>query len=235
MENNKELMKRIKKLLALASSPNKHEAESAALKAQELMLKHNLNMQSIKADCEYINIEGGDHEARISTEASAVSNILIKHFFVRCYFDKQFQGYTNSGKRRYVTQLRIVGTESNIEVAKYVHDYLMHTFKALWNDYKKLNKADIKLRKGFIWGLFHGLNEKLSEQKKKVENEMGLVVVPDHGLTRFMNSTLNLKSGRRDTFSNNMGAFNAGKERGRNINIARGLDNDSSNSGRYIS
>ena len=42
------LIDKIKKLIALSDSPNEHEAQSAMLKAQLLMAKHNVDMADVQ-------------------------------------------------------------------------------------------------------------------------------------------------------------------------------------------
>lgn len=234
---NSDLLKKIKKLMALANSPNKHEAEVAAMKAQELMLKHNLTSQTVNAhNFDYVN-EGNDHAfSKISDEVNAIQSILSRFFFVRVYFDKTFAGYTRAGKRSYIQSLRIVGTRENVEVAQYVYSFLVNTFQRLWKEYAKENKAPVSHRKSFMWGLYSGLTDKLTEQQKKVENEMGLVVVPDAKLALFMKTSLNLKSRRgNSTGIRSSDAHAQGKAQGRNINIARGLTTDSQQSGKLLS
>ena len=44
------LLEKISKLLALASSPNEHEAALAAEKAAELLAKHNLSVADLGQD-----------------------------------------------------------------------------------------------------------------------------------------------------------------------------------------
>ena len=51
MENNDEkLIAKIEKLLRLSSSNNEHEAQSAMMKAQELMAKHNIKMADVNPE-----------------------------------------------------------------------------------------------------------------------------------------------------------------------------------------
>ena len=45
-----EIIDRINKLLALATSANEYEASAAAAKAQEILTEHNLRLEDIKTD-----------------------------------------------------------------------------------------------------------------------------------------------------------------------------------------
>ena len=54
---NNKIIEKIQKLLSLSGSENVNEAELAMSKAQELMTKHNIDMQTVdNHDSEYINI-----------------------------------------------------------------------------------------------------------------------------------------------------------------------------------
>lgn len=51
MEKNEKIIEKIKNLMSLASNnPSKAEAEAAALKAQELMAKYHIDMESVDAE-----------------------------------------------------------------------------------------------------------------------------------------------------------------------------------------
>jgi hypothetical protein len=45
-----EIIDRINKLLALATSPNEYEASAATAKAQEILTEHNLGLEDIKTN-----------------------------------------------------------------------------------------------------------------------------------------------------------------------------------------
>lgn len=53
MEQSK-IYDKIKKLLSLSTSPNEHEAQAAMLKAQELMAKYDIQVESVNAEITYI-------------------------------------------------------------------------------------------------------------------------------------------------------------------------------------
>src|SRR3954454_9262567 len=55
------IVDRVKKLLALSSSQNPHEAALAAAKAQELLFKHNLSLALVEAE-----LPGGRHSRYVN-------------------------------------------------------------------------------------------------------------------------------------------------------------------------
>jgi hypothetical protein len=231
---SEDILKKVKKLLALAGSCNEHEAKSATEKAQALMLRHNLNMQSLNNISDYLTDEVNT-SSRISRESSLIMSILTRHFFVRCFYDNRFVGYTPRGKRKYIKVATLVGTNENVTVAKYVFDFLMQTYKRHWNDYSKVHESkSANARNSYMLGLTEGIKETLRASESKVCTEMGLVVVPDAKLSQWMNSKFKLKSRAVGHLSADGKAIAAGKEHGKKITISRALDNDSSSSGRLL-
>lgn len=232
---SEDILKKVKKLLALASSCNEHEAKSAAAKAQALMVRHNLSMQSLGKLSDYINEGTGDGMSKISRESSYIMSILTQHFFVRCYYDNQFVGYTRTGKRRYVKTPRIVGTAENVTVAQYVYEFLSATYARLWKEYaKEHGNKSMTARNSFAYGLTEGIKITLRESEKAVCTEMGLVIVPDEKLKAFMKQTLNLKSRAVRTANHDTHAAGHGLEAGKKVRISRAIESESSDSGRLL-
>lgn len=220
---NQEIIRRVQRLLALANSSNQHEAETAARKASELMIKYNLTLQETKASLDYTD-DALDLGSREPTEAKYIYPILIEHFRV---------GLVKSRKNRR-TVITILGTPENVEVAKYVFEFLSRTFRKLWEIDSACFLADHK--QSYYSGLRTGLNEKLRETKRNVEQETGLVLVKDNGITKYMNQKFNnLRAGRRNyNYTGDQASRATGIDRGRNINIARGIGERSAVNGGYL-
>lgn len=227
-EQNQEILKKVKKLLSLATSSNKNEAENASKKAQELLLRHNLSIDEYVSKSELDQIEI-DSMTKSNVVADVIQILLKDFFFVRCYYQLQASHYKN-GKLMTIKTVQMIGTESNIEIAKYVYDYLTFTFNHLWKEYKKETLCHVSAKKSFIYGLYYGLRDKLAEQQRNVLNEYGLVVVPNQALNDYM-STLNLKTKKSNNNNYNSNAANAGKSLGSNININKGVTSKATNTG----
>ncbi len=232
---NADLLKKVKKLLALAGSCNEHEARLATEKAQALMLRHNLNMQSLESISDFEIHAAGNSERSISRESGYIMGILTKHFFVRCFYDSEFIGFTRTGKRQYRKISKIVGTPENVEVAKYVYEFLLQTYRRLWKDFSKTHSNKlIAAKNSFFFGVTEGIKETLAASESKICTEMGLVIVPDTKIKSWMSDKLNLKSRSLGRLSSDGTAQAAGKELGKNVKISRALNSDSSNNGRLL-
>lgn len=228
--DNKEILEKVKKLLSLATSSNEHEANVATNKAQELLTRYNLTMQSISQLSEYEKVELAD-EPYIKPHQNYISSILIKYFFVEIVYTSKYAGGTVDGRTKYRKHIMLAGTATNVVVAEYIFAFLSTSYLSLWLQYKRANNASETQRKSYYAGLTKGLANKLDATRVKVESEMGLVIVKDQNILKECFGKTKSKSNkvRLDESS-----YEAGQQDGKNINIAKPLSGNSSNSGKYL-
>jgi hypothetical protein len=161
-ENEKKVFIKIKKLLALASSSNIYESQAATQKANELLLEYNLEHLELEKNfdihqeeevCCMIIIESKRNNAIIN----AIYEIL-GHFYVSPVFSR--------GPKK--MNLEIIGNRQNVEMAKYISDFLQEEFSRHW---RRSSLKGITQKNSYIKGLAEGFI--LNLQKKKT-------VLPKH-------------------------------------------------------
>ncbi|MHC4140248.1 MAG: SprT-like domain-containing protein, partial [Planctomycetota bacterium] len=164
-ENHK-ILDKVHKLLALAQSPNEHEAQNAMTKAHEFLLKHNLSLLDMQTEWNYIYKQIGEVERRNPIK-SIISAIISKFFFVEAIWTF---GYDQQYENRSGQVLEIYGTPENVEMAEYIYDYLQNISELLWAEYKKREKiSGNRHRRTFIYGLLDGFYNKLDS--RFIENQ----------------------------------------------------------------
>jgi Protein of unknown function (DUF2786)/SprT-like family len=218
---------RIAKLLALAESPNVHEAEAAMAAAQRLLLKHNLELRQARAAQGYAWRHLGRPTGR-TTEAERVLSLLLgKHFFVDAIWVPVYRAL--EGKRGSV--LEICGTPENLEIAEYVHGYLVETAERLWREHKAEHgiRGD-RERRTFLAGVMGGMSEKLSREAKKNEGA-GLVWIADGDLDVYFRRRHPHVRHVRYAGQRRTDAYAHGKEKGQKIVIHRGMKGQTENRG----
>ncbi len=212
------VVERIQRLLALARSPNEHEAEAAMAAARKLMLKHNLERISARKSSEAYTYERiGEPARRIHAWVRSLASLLAEHFFVEILWVSTFlpkQGV-------WAQELEVMGTRSNLEMAKYVHAYLSRAAEAEWREHKKAQKIrGDRDRLQYMAGVIRGFSEKLSE-KRVEEREQGLIWVGDADLDEFFSK----RYPRTQTVYSGGGrlseAYAHGKAAGRDIVLSR--------------
>jgi Protein of unknown function (DUF2786) len=234
MKSSNEIIEKIQKLLALANSDNENEAKLAAERATALLTKHNLSLQDVSVeDRQYTHAHFMGKTSRRTMEQSWIFSIVQKFFFVKVVSGKRYN--PNIGKT--VTVWSFFGQPHNVEVAIYVYQFLDNTFVNLYEEYAKNGgKTGKKARNSFYAGLHTGLCQQLSATQAKVQQEAGLVIVPDAGLDNFINETVGkTKKSVSKSVNIDAQAFSKGAEEGKNIRIAKGLGSQSNQSGTVLS
>src|SRR5262249_20613333 len=150
-------LRRIAKLLALGASDNQHEAEVAMREAQRLMLKHNLAGAGEARRRGYAFRHLGEPTGRLQAHQRVLGAILGRHFFVEPIWVSVHRPLVGSAG----TVLEVCGTEANLEMASYVHDFLLRTAEHLWVEHRRAKglRGDAQ-RRSFLVGVMRGFSDK---------------------------------------------------------------------------
>ncbi|MFM8358825.1 MAG: SprT-like domain-containing protein, partial [Verrucomicrobiota bacterium] len=175
------ILDRIRKLLALAESPNEHEAQLAMSAAQRLMLKYNLDAVSRRASSGYTYRHLGTPARRIDESQRYLATILREHFFVEVIWVSVWQ----VGQASWGTVIEVCGTPGNLDLAEYVHSFLHHTAEALWKQHRRTQGiTGDRDRRAFRAGVMAGFREKLAAERRR-NAQTGLVWVGDPALRTY--------------------------------------------------
>lgn len=167
------IVAKVARLLALAESPERHEAEAAAAAAQRLILKHNLEHAGART---YGFRQLGVPSGRTTEAQRLLAMILAKHFFVEVIWVPVYR--PREGARG--SALEICGTPENLAMAEHVHDFLTRTADRLFDE----SGLPRRERRHYLSGVMAGFEEKLARAARKHEEE-GLVWVGDADLGEY--------------------------------------------------
>jgi len=207
------VLRRITRLLALAESPNAHEAEAAMKAAQRLMLKHNIDAGVAAAREGYAFLHLGVPRKRVEAAEHILAGMLARHFFVEAIWVPSYVAKEGRSGR----VLEICGTLSNLEVASYVHGFLLETAERLWREHKRRHGiTSDKERRRFQAGMMSGFDDKLTSGAKESHRE-GLVWVGDPGLDDFLHLRYPRRGGGGSVGVRLTAAYEHGRTAGRNI------------------
>lgn len=225
------VLERISKLLALAESSNLNEAQAAMNAAQRLMFKYNIDHVSQRARQGYGFRHLGTPTGRVSEAERRLASILMKHFFVEVIWVPAFRPL--EGKRGHV--LEICGSNANLEMATYVHAFLLRTAQDLWNAHKRAtgSRSD-RDRRTFMAGVMAGFDDKLSAQQRETSRSEGLVWVRDADLGKFYRARHPRIRNVRYTGSSRTEAHAEGRAAGRRIVLHKPVTQGSTSGGRLL-
>jgi hypothetical protein len=224
------MVERISRLLALAESPNRHEAEAAMAAAQRLMLRHNLEADRAQAARDYRFVHLGRPTGRVAEHERLVAMILGRHFFVDVIWIPVYRAL--EGRRGSV--LEICGTRANTAIAEYVHGFLLETGHRLWSEHKRaLGIRSDRERRSFLAGVMTGFADKLDRQASKSRSE-GLVWVRDGDLESYFRKRHPHVRNVRYAGHRRTDAWARGREAGRSIVLHKPVTSGATSRGRLL-
>ncbi len=218
-ETRAAILDRISKLLALATSPNPHEAQSAMNAAHRLMLKHNIERAAHDRARGYVWRHLGRPVRRVEAHRSLASGILGDHFFVEAIWVSVW----DVRETRRGTVLEVTGTPANVDLAEYVYSFLVHTAEALWDGHRRAaGRGGLTARHSYLGGVMQGFREKLVAEGKR-DREQGLVWVGDPALGAYFRGRHPHVRQRRTQGSLDALANARGRDAGRALVIHRAV------------
>lgn len=239
------LLNKIKKLIRKSESAKEigsiDEAEIFAAKVQNLLAKHNLDINNIDLSHE-------EKEERIKHDYDKAYNESVggndKYNIMRVVAQFNFCHVYLVGNQR-TNKMLIVGTEENIEVCRYIHSVVYDTFlKESKRFYKRYKENEDYLAEGrskpigkdtftrsFMVGCARGLKQKLQEEQEKFmdENPNGKALVKTNEviLKNYANDTFEWGKKKKGTKASNASAYRNGVKTGKNVNINKGVNSGS--------
>ena len=224
------IIKKVKKLLSLANSANENEAKLAAAKANELLIKHNLNLQSVNnTDLTYLRFDTKTEGLTFKAHHRLIcSKILAQYFFVNPIMNKSWQGYNKNRMKK----ILFIGTAENCEIANYIFIFLSRLYPQLWKDYRTANNIHATHRISYYHGLSDGIAKTLEETKIRVENETGLILKEDAKLKEYVSKISRVSYRKTDRISSS--ALEDGYNDGLKVKLRKGIKEDSVNQGLFL-
>ena len=167
LDENDRILLRVKKLLALSESSNRHEAELAMTKVHETIARYNIDLLSGTADRQYCSLCLGEPQVRQSAADYALSRLLQDYYFVEAVWI----GAYVVNKAQMGRILEISGASENVRMAGYVYDFLKRTIRDQWRVFLKGRAVTSGRAVDFALGLLSGFSETLKARDGEIEKE----------------------------------------------------------------
>lgn len=212
------IIRKVKSLLKLAESSNEHEAQLATVKANQLLLKHNLEYFNSTSD-ETLYVHKVIVAKRKNAKMTAIYDIL-KHFMVRPIL--------SYGKKQ--VALEVTGSKMNIELADYVASFLDQELERLWKaQQKKHNLKGLRAKNSFFMGIAKGYDLKMqSAHREYNDSEQKALIVLSRQLDHQVKKIYRRLSSTSSQSSMCGESFSLGHEAGKNLTVNQGIKNKKS-------
>lgn len=155
------VLRKVQKLMALSQSANPNEAELAMMKAQELLLKANMDPSYLESlDEDQVLLKRIMQQKKEDGKMRAIARIL-ETFFISVIYRKA-AGFVC---------LEILGDPVNVEIAEYVAGYLSTEMDLLWKQAK--THSDLKgliAKNSFFHGIAKGYCTKIDALKRSYDH-----------------------------------------------------------------
>lgn len=198
------VVEKVKKLLALSTSDNPHEAEQATLRANQLIMRHHLSRAAFESGEKTLCVLPVLSASKKSAKLTAIYDILT-HFMVRPLL------HYGRGEVR----LEAIGSREQVLLAEYVALFLDREFEQLW---KRAGLKGMRAKNSFFIGLARGYREKLEGARKEMPQEDSKALVRvEHALGERIKNLMGGFSSSRS------GQVLDGEALGRGTHAGRGL------------
>ena len=151
---------RVHKLLALASSRNRHEAELALLRAREFARRHQVGAQD--AAPEFLSAFAGTPALRHTRDEYLLAG-LVTHAWEA--YGIWVPAWVVQ-RARMGTVLELSGTPAQVKLAGYVHEFVRRHIAAEWSRYDGGRRLGARRRTDFACGVVEGFRGTLERGGK---------------------------------------------------------------------
>lgn len=217
------MLRRIRKLMTLAKSRNRHEAEAAMAKAHELISKYNVDLLVHDNNRHFISVFIGKPALRHPREVYHLAHLLLDYYFVEGIWVPAYV----LEKCKMGRVLEISGTAQNVTIAGYIHDFVMNFISSKWNHYNKERKFNRYRKTDFAVGIIEGFRTKLESQKSQKKlpgDKFALTRIEDPILKEYITYKYPYTASfRRKASHQDVNILNDGIQIGRKLIISRGI------------
>ncbi len=211
------LMDKIVRLLALTESPNRHEAEAAALAAKRLIQKYQIESVETGATFRFRHL--GEVKGRVFEHERVLASILAAHFGVEVIWVSSYLPLL--GKRGSI--LEVVGTHETTSVAEYVHAFLLRAANDAWTTHYETTDVPMRDRLPFLAGVMCGVRDRLTREKDAPASS-ALVHLAKEKTNEFLRKRYPYIRSVRHVGNARKESFGEGREVGRKITIRKGVE-----------
>ncbi len=224
ISNQDRVLLRVKKLMSLAKSSNRHEAEAAMTKAHELMRKYNVELQNRSSQRNFVSMFIGFPALRHHREEYHLANLLQKYYFVQGLWVSSYV----LAKEKMGRVFEISGIPENVKIASYVYDFVKNTIDMHWRHYNRQGMLNRYRKTDFAVGLIEGFCNKLAAQKQTPSHRgktTALISLEDPMLKVYMSQKYpRTRTFQRAASSQDDQVLKHGFEIGKDLVISKGIE-----------
>ncbi len=165
LDSRGRLIEKIRKLLALSTSSNEHEAQAALRMAVRTMEKHRVDEADIEEEGNeaiYRILPTG--KKRVAAYQRLITSLLSRYFQVTVIHSQLYDPVADQVSRTF----EIFGRRDHVEVAEHCYHFLENRLASLWRAYQNNIAGSARHSKNsYYLGILHGFQANLEEHRQK--------------------------------------------------------------------
>jgi len=222
---------KVRRLLALAGSPEEHEARAAMEAACRLMRRHHLDLLDGPLPPIWSFRQIGRISGRFQPHEKAAAALLAEHFQVAGILVPAF----DVPRGRWGRVLEVSGTPEALEVAAWVHGWLLETAERLWRAWRRAHPgAPGRERRTFLAGVVSGFHDRLASPEGCGPRDTALVPLGPAGLDAYVAARHPSTRRRTGPLVRLTAAWDGGRAQGRSLVMHRPIRAETASRGRLL-
>lgn len=161
-EQGRQIIDKVRKLLALGSSDNEHEAALAMRRAGELLDRHRLDFDALAEDQALVHRTIDTGQQTLPAHRKSICSLLESCFAVRVICSSLYQPH---GDRSFAT-IELLGREEQVAIAEHCYHFLENRLQTLWQKNRASFGGNGRIaKKSYYLGLLAGFRQTLERSR----------------------------------------------------------------------
>ena len=157
-EQGRQIIERVRKLLALGGSDNEHEAALALRRAGELLARYRLDFESLAEDQGLVHRTINTGQQTLPIHRKSICCLLETCFAVRVICASLYDPHADCSFKT----IELLGREEQVAIAEHCYHFLENRLQTLWESNRRGFAGNRRIaKKSYYLGLLAGFRETL--------------------------------------------------------------------------
>jgi hypothetical protein len=163
-EQGRQIIDKVRKLLALGRSDNEHEAALAMQRAKELLDRYRLDFACLAEDQNLIHRTINTGSRTLPSHRKAICALLESSFGVRVICASLYDPFADCSLKT----IELLGPEEAVAIAEHCYHFLENRLLALWQQNRhRFAGGGLRARKSYFLGVLAGFRQTLQGSAKE--------------------------------------------------------------------
>ena len=161
-EQGRQIIDKVRKLLALGSSDNEHEAALAVQRAGELLDRHRLDFAALAEDQGLVHRTINTGQQTLPVHRKSICSLLESCFAVRVICSSLYQPHEDVSFKT----IELLGREEQVAIAEHCYHFLENRLQTLWQKNRAGFGGNGRIaKKSYYLGLLAGFRQTLERSR----------------------------------------------------------------------